>query len=45
MSNIEGEIQSRIIKGDAIKSLKKYKDGYFNLIHITLVRSTKQKLR
>ena len=32
MSNIDGEIQSRIIKGDAIKSLKKYKDGYFNLI-------------
>ena len=32
MSNIEGEIQSKIIKGDAIKSLKKYKDGYFNLI-------------
>jgi len=32
MSNIEREIQSKIIRGDAIKSLMKYKDGYFNLI-------------
>ena len=32
MSNSEGKIQSKIINGDAIKSLKKFKDGYFNLI-------------